>query len=66
MTTAPQSTRRLSALDGSFLRLDTPQSPMHVGWSAVFAAPEEVVAQALARSLVEPAKAEPKRRPSKS
>jgi len=39
MTTAPQSTRRLSALDGSFLRLDTPQSPMHVGWSAVFAAP---------------------------
>ena len=39
MTTASQSTRRLSALDGSFLRLDTPQSPMHVGWSAVFAAP---------------------------
>jgi WS/DGAT/MGAT family acyltransferase len=39
MTTAPQTTRRLSALDGSFLRLDTPQSPMHVGWSAVFAAP---------------------------
>jgi WS/DGAT/MGAT family acyltransferase len=39
MTTAPQSTHRLSALDGSFLRLDTPQSPMHVGWSAVFAAP---------------------------
>ena len=31
MTTAPHSTRRLSALDGSFLRLDTPQSPMHVG-----------------------------------
>lgn len=40
MTTAAQSTRRLSALDGSFLRLDTQQSPMHVGWSAVFAAPE--------------------------
>lgn len=39
MTTAPHSTRRLSALDGSFLRLDTPQSPMHVGWSAMFAAP---------------------------
>jgi len=39
MTTASQPTRRLSALDGSFLRLDTPQSPMHVGWSAVFAAP---------------------------
>ena len=31
--------RRLSALDGSFLRLDTPRAPMHVGWSAVFAAP---------------------------
>jgi WS/DGAT/MGAT family acyltransferase len=31
--------RRLSALDGSFLRLDTELSPMHVGWSAVFAAP---------------------------
>jgi len=35
-----QSVRRLSALDGSFLRLDTPQSPMHVGWSALFAAPD--------------------------
>ena len=34
-----QHPRRLSALDGSFLRLDTHQSPMHVGWSAVFAAP---------------------------
>ena len=40
MTTAPHCTRRLSALDGSFLRLDTPQSPMHVGWSAAFAAPD--------------------------
>jgi WS/DGAT/MGAT family acyltransferase len=39
MTTA--STRRLSALDGSFLRLDTQQSPMHVGWSAIFEAPAE-------------------------
>jgi diacylglycerol O-acyltransferase / wax synthase len=39
--TAAASTRRLSALDGSFLRLDTPQSPMHVGWSAVFEAPSE-------------------------
>jgi WS/DGAT/MGAT family acyltransferase len=37
--TSATSTRRLSALDGSFLRLDTQQSPMHVGWSAVFAAP---------------------------
>src|SRR3954462_8409806 len=31
--------RRLSPLDGSFLRLDSPQSHMHVGFSAVFAAP---------------------------
>ncbi|MDQ3676802.1 MAG: wax ester/triacylglycerol synthase family O-acyltransferase, partial [Actinomycetota bacterium] len=33
--------RRLSALDGSFLRMETQQSHMHVGWSAVFAAPGE-------------------------
>ncbi len=39
MTSAP-SPRRLSPLDGSFLRLDTQQSPMHVGWSAVFGAPQ--------------------------
>jgi WS/DGAT/MGAT family acyltransferase len=39
--TPATSTRRLSPLDGSFLRLDTPQSPMHVGWSAVFEAPAE-------------------------
>jgi diacylglycerol O-acyltransferase len=31
--------QRLSALDASFLRLDSPQAHMHVGWSAVFAAP---------------------------
>ena len=31
--------RPLSPLDGSFLRLDSPQSHMHVGFSAVFAAP---------------------------
>jgi WS/DGAT/MGAT family acyltransferase len=30
---------RLSPLDGSFLRLDSPHAPMHVGWSAIFAAP---------------------------
>jgi WS/DGAT/MGAT family acyltransferase len=30
---------RLSALDGSFLRLESPHAHMHVGWSAVFAAP---------------------------
>jgi diacylglycerol O-acyltransferase len=40
MTSAP-SPRRLSPLDGSFLRLDTQQSPMHVGWSAVFGAPDD-------------------------
>ncbi|MGI9082259.1 MAG: wax ester/triacylglycerol synthase family O-acyltransferase [Thermoleophilaceae bacterium] len=31
--------RRLSALDGSFLRNESPQAHMHVGWSAVFADP---------------------------
>src|SRR3954453_10962395 len=31
--------RRLSAVDGSFLRLESPQSHMHVGFSGVFAAP---------------------------
>lgn len=35
-----QSIRRLSPLDGSFLRLETQQSHMHVGWSAIFAAPD--------------------------
>ncbi len=30
---------RLSALDGSFLRLESAQVHMHVGWSAIFAAP---------------------------
>ncbi|MBA3327324.1 MAG: wax ester/triacylglycerol synthase family O-acyltransferase, partial [Solirubrobacterales bacterium] len=29
----------LSALDGSFLRLESEQAHMHVGWSATFAAP---------------------------
>jgi diacylglycerol O-acyltransferase / wax synthase len=33
--------RRLSAVDGSFLRLESPQSHMHVGFSAVFAAPTD-------------------------
>jgi WS/DGAT/MGAT family acyltransferase len=41
MTIATPAGRRLSALDGSFLRLDTPQSPMHVGWTGVFAAPQD-------------------------
>src|SRR4051794_41544058 len=31
--------RWLSAVDGSFLRLESPQSHMHVGFSGVFAAP---------------------------
>jgi WS/DGAT/MGAT family acyltransferase len=33
--------RRLSAVDGSFLRLESPQSHMHVGFSAVFGAPTD-------------------------
>lgn len=32
--------RRLSALDGSFLRLESADAHMHVGWSGVFAVPE--------------------------
>ncbi len=39
--TSATSPRRLTPLDGSFLRLDTQQSPMHVGWSAVFGAPQD-------------------------
>src|SRR3954465_8524851 len=31
--------RRLSPLDGSFFALESPQSHMHVGFSAVFSAP---------------------------
>jgi WS/DGAT/MGAT family acyltransferase len=31
---------RLSALDGSFLRLESPHAHMHVGWSATFAVPD--------------------------
>jgi diacylglycerol O-acyltransferase len=30
---------RMSPLDGSFLRLETASAHMHVGWSAIFAAP---------------------------
>jgi diacylglycerol O-acyltransferase len=33
--------RRLSALDGSFLRLEAAGAHMHVGWSAVFAPPAD-------------------------
>jgi diacylglycerol O-acyltransferase / wax synthase len=32
--------RRLSALDASFLRMESSQVHMHVGWSAVFSLPE--------------------------
>ncbi|MGZ4305614.1 MAG: wax ester/triacylglycerol synthase family O-acyltransferase [Solirubrobacteraceae bacterium] len=34
------SARRLSALDGSFLRLESDDAHMHVGWSGVFTVPE--------------------------
>ncbi len=39
MSDRPSRGDRLSALDGSFLRLDAAGSLMHVGWSAVCAAP---------------------------
>src|SRR5436309_2794834 len=32
--------RRLSALDASFLRLESADAHMHVGWSALFSVPE--------------------------
>jgi diacylglycerol O-acyltransferase len=32
---------RLSPLDGSFLRLDSPNVHMHVGWTALFAVPDD-------------------------
>jgi WS/DGAT/MGAT family acyltransferase len=32
--------RRLSALDGSFLRLESTEAHMHVGWSGVFTVPD--------------------------
>jgi WS/DGAT/MGAT family acyltransferase len=34
------SARRLSALDGSFLRLESADAHMHVGWSGVFTVPD--------------------------
>ena len=39
--TAETHGRRLSALDGSFLRLESSRAHMHVGWSAIFAEPKE-------------------------
>lgn len=35
------SARRLSALDASFWRLESASAHMHVGWSAIFAAPDD-------------------------
>src|SRR5437763_2362571 len=35
------SAKRLSPLDASFVRLESSAAHMHVGWSAVFAAPDE-------------------------
>jgi diacylglycerol O-acyltransferase / wax synthase len=32
---------RLSPLDGSFLRLESSQAHMHVGWSAIFSVPDD-------------------------
>jgi hypothetical protein len=37
----PKTERRLSALDGSFLRLESAHSHTHVGFSAVCAVPDE-------------------------
>jgi WS/DGAT/MGAT family acyltransferase len=38
---SPRAGGRLSALDGSFLRLESPHTHMHVGWSAIFSPPAE-------------------------
>ena len=35
------SISRLSALDASFLAVETPTAHMHVGWAAMFSAPAE-------------------------
>ena len=32
---------RLSALDASFLQVETPTAHMHVGWAAIFEPPED-------------------------
>ncbi len=37
----PMTSTRLSALDASFLSVETPTAHMHVGWVAVFSAPAE-------------------------
>lgn len=44
MLSAPgTSTKRLSALDASFLRLESAHAHMHVGWTAVLTLPEDGV-----------------------
>ena len=48
-----QSPSQLSPLDGSFLRLDTPQAHMHVGFSAVFSAPGDGAARPTLEALRE-------------
>jgi WS/DGAT/MGAT family acyltransferase len=40
MSIRGQTSRPLSALDGSFLRLESPHAHMHVGWSAVLGVPD--------------------------
>jgi diacylglycerol O-acyltransferase / wax synthase len=40
---------RLSPIDGSFLRLETPNAHMHVAWSATFAVPAEAPRPTLGR-----------------
>ena len=37
----PAMPERLSSLDGSFLRVETPNAHMHVAWSALFAVPHD-------------------------
>lgn len=41
------SARRLSALDASFLRLESSSAHMHVGWSAILTVPDEDVRMTL-------------------
>jgi diacylglycerol O-acyltransferase / wax synthase len=41
LRSAARSARRLSPLDGSFLRMESSHAHMHVGWSAVFAVPDD-------------------------
>jgi diacylglycerol O-acyltransferase len=47
------SPSQLSPLDGSFLRLDTPQAHMHVGFHAVYSAPSDGAARPSIEALRE-------------